>query len=50
MWQMAYTEFYFTDTLWPDFREEQLVEAILEYQRRERRFGKTSDQVQKRNP
>lgn len=50
MWQMAYTEFYFTDTLWPDFREEQLIEAILEYQRRERRFGKTSDQVQKRKP
>jgi undecaprenyl diphosphate synthase len=48
MWQMAYTEFYFTDTLWPDFREEQLVEAILEFQRRERRFGLTSDQVQKR--
>jgi undecaprenyl diphosphate synthase len=48
MWQMAYTEFYFTDTLWPDFREEQLIEAILEYQRRERRFGLTSDQVQKR--
>lgn len=50
MWQMAYTEFYFTDTLWPDFREEQLIEAILEYQRRERRFGKTSDQVHKRKP
>jgi undecaprenyl diphosphate synthase len=49
MWQMAYTEFYFTDTLWPEFREEQLVEAILEYQRRERRFGLTSDQVQKRS-
>ncbi len=48
MWQMAYTEFYFTDTLGPDFREEQLIEAILEYQRRERRFGMTSDQVQKR--
>jgi undecaprenyl diphosphate synthase len=48
MWQMAYTEFYFTDTLWPDFREEQLIDAILEYQRRERRFGLTSDQVQKR--
>ncbi|HTZ40149.1 MAG TPA: isoprenyl transferase [Syntrophales bacterium] len=48
MWQMAYTEFYFTDTLWPDFREEQLIEAILEFQRRERRFGLTSDQVQKR--
>ncbi|HET6489420.1 MAG TPA: isoprenyl transferase [Syntrophales bacterium] len=49
MWQMAYTEFYFTDTLWPDFREEQLIEAILEYQRRERRFGLTSDQVHKRS-
>jgi undecaprenyl diphosphate synthase len=48
MWQMAYTEFYFTDTLWPDFREEQLIEAILEFQRRERRFGLTSDQLQKR--
>ncbi len=48
MWQTAYTEFYFTDTLWPDFREEQLIEAILEFQRRERRFGLTSDQVQKR--
>jgi undecaprenyl diphosphate synthase len=48
LWQMAYTEFYFTDTLWPDFREEQLIEAILEFQRRERRFGLTSDQVQKR--
>jgi undecaprenyl diphosphate synthase len=48
MWQTAYTEFYFTDTLWPDFREEQLIEAILEFQRRERRFGMTSDQVQKR--
>jgi undecaprenyl diphosphate synthase len=48
MWQMAYTEFYFTDTLWPDFRDEQLIEAILEYQRRERRFGMISDQVHKR--
>jgi undecaprenyl diphosphate synthase len=48
LWQMAYTEFYFTDTLWPDFREEQLVEAISGYQKRERRFGLTSDQVQKR--
>jgi undecaprenyl diphosphate synthase len=48
MWQMAYTEFYFTDTLWPDFREKQLIEGILEFQRRERRFGLTSDQLQKR--
>ena len=38
LWQMAYTEFYFTDTLWPDFREEQLIEAILEFQRRETTF------------
>ena len=48
LWQMAYTEFYFTDILWPDFREEQLIEAISVYQKRERRFGLTSDQVQKR--
>ncbi|MRR37169.1 isoprenyl transferase [bacterium] len=48
LWQMAYTEFYFTDILWPDFREEQLIEAISGYQKRERRFGLTSDQVQKR--
>ncbi|MCU0532068.1 MAG: undecaprenyl diphosphate synthase family protein, partial [Syntrophales bacterium] len=39
---------YFTETLWPDFREEQLIEAILEYQKRERRFGLTSDQLQKK--
>jgi undecaprenyl diphosphate synthase len=45
---MAYTEFYFTDILWPDFREEQLIEAIAEYQKRERRFGLTSDQVQRK--
>jgi len=44
---MAYTEFYFTETLWPDFREEQLLEALLEYQKRERRFGQTSAQLQK---
>ena len=48
LWQMAYTEFYFTDILWPDFREEQLIEAIIEYQKRERRFGLTSDQVQRK--
>ncbi len=47
LWQMAYTEFYFTDVLWPDFRREHLMKAISEYQRRERRFGLTSDQVQK---
>jgi len=46
LWQCAYTEFYFTGTFWPDFGEEALYEAILEYQRRERRFGKTSEQIE----
>lgn len=45
LWQMAYTEFYFTDVLWPDFREQHLLEAIADYQQRERRFGMTSDQL-----
>ena len=45
LYQLAYAEFYFTPTLWPDFRKDNLYEAILEYQRRERRFGKTSEQV-----
>jgi len=45
LWQMAYTEFYFTDVLWPDFDENELYKAIHEYQKRERRFGKTSEQV-----
>lgn len=45
LWQVAYSEFYFTDTLWPDFRKEALYEAVLDYQNRERRFGKTSEQV-----
>jgi undecaprenyl diphosphate synthase len=45
LYQMAYTEFYFTDILWPDFREADLLTAIAEYQRRERRFGMTSEQV-----
>ena len=47
LWQIAYTEFYFTDVLWPDFRRDDLMEAIAEYQMRERRFGLTSDQLQK---
>jgi undecaprenyl diphosphate synthase len=47
LWQIAYTEFYFTDVLWPDFRKEDLLAAIAEFQRRERRFGLTSDQVRK---
>lgn len=45
LWQMAYTELYFTDTLWPDFRQENLFEAIVDYQKRERRFGKISEQL-----
>lgn len=45
LWQIAYTELYFTETLWPDFRKEHLFEAIVDYQRRERRFGKTSEQL-----
>ena len=45
LYQLAYAELYFTDTLWPDFRKENLYEAILDYQGRERRFGKTGDQL-----
>jgi undecaprenyl diphosphate synthase len=45
LWQIAYAELYFTEKLWPDFRREDLYEAILDYQKRERRFGKTSEQV-----
>ncbi len=45
LWQLAYSELYFTDTLWPDFRKEEFYAAILDYQNRERRFGKTSEQV-----
>jgi undecaprenyl diphosphate synthase len=45
LWQSAYAEFYFTDVLWPDFREQHLVEALQSYQSRERRFGKTSEQL-----
>ncbi len=45
LWQMAYTELYFTETLWPDFNKEELIRAIGEFQRRERRFGLTSDQL-----
>jgi len=46
LWQIAYTELYFTKTLWPDFRREHLYEALLNYQCRERRFGKTTEQLQ----
>ena len=45
LWQLSYAEFFFTDVFWPDFREENFYEAILYYQRRERRFGKTSEQL-----
>ncbi|MBO0591883.1 isoprenyl transferase [Cellulophaga sp. E16_2] len=45
LWQIAYAELYFTNVLWPDFTEQHLVEAILNYQNRERRFGKTSEQL-----
>lgn len=45
LWQCAYSELYFTDTLWPDFDGEELAKAICDYQNRERRFGKTSEQV-----
>ncbi len=45
LWQMAYAELYFTNVLWPDFRQEHFYDAIIEYQNRERRFGKTSEQI-----
>ena len=47
LWQMAYTELYFTPTLWPDFRKQDLDNAIADYQKRERRYGKTGDQIKK---
>jgi undecaprenyl diphosphate synthase len=46
LYQLAYAELYFTSTRWPDFRKEHLYEAILDFQKRERRFGKTGEQVQ----
>ncbi|MEL0645274.1 isoprenyl transferase [Olleya sp. Ti.3.14] len=45
LWQIAYAELYFTPVLWPDFTKQHLCEAIIEYQKRERRFGKTSEQI-----
>ena len=47
LWQIAYSEFYFTEILWPDFNRENLYEAILDYQSRERRFGMVSEQIEK---
>jgi undecaprenyl diphosphate synthase len=46
LWQLAYTEFYFTEKFWPDFDREELYQSILTYQARERRFGKTTEQIQ----
>ena len=45
LWQVAYAELYFTNILWPDFRKEHFFDAIIDYQNRERRFGKTSEQL-----
>ena len=45
LWEIAYAELFFTPVLWPDFRKENLFEAILDFQSRERRFGKTSEQI-----
>ncbi|MCK4407025.1 MAG: undecaprenyl diphosphate synthase family protein, partial [Bacteroidales bacterium] len=47
LWQIAYSELYFTPKLWPDFRKEDLYEAILNFQNRERRFGMISEQIKK---
>jgi undecaprenyl diphosphate synthase len=48
LWQLAYTELYFTEVLWPDFRKDNFYDAIVNYQNRERRFGKTSDQLEEK--
>ena len=45
LWQSAYTEFYMTDIHWPDFREKELLDSIIDYQMRQRRFGKISEQI-----
>ncbi len=50
LWQLAYTEFYFTDALWPDFGAQALLEAFASYRRRERRFGRTSEQLAPEQP
>ncbi len=50
LWQLAYTEFYFTETLWPDFDQAAFAQAISSYQQRERRFGRTSEQLQPTEP
>ncbi|MEM9985141.1 MAG: undecaprenyl diphosphate synthase family protein, partial [Bacteroidota bacterium] len=48
LWEIAYTEIYFTPKFWPDFRRDDLYEAILDFQKRERRFGQISEQIQTR--
>jgi undecaprenyl diphosphate synthase len=48
LWQLAYSELYFTDTLWPDFDDQAFEQAIQSYQQRERRFGRTSEQLTKK--
>jgi len=50
LWQIAYTELYFTKTLWPDFGKEELIQALLDYQTRERRFGLTTSQIREDFP
>lgn len=50
LWQIAYSELYFTDILWPDFGKKEYADAIIDYQQRERRYGKTSEQVKADNP
>lgn len=50
LWQAAYAEFFFTDTLWPDFREEALLDALIDYQSRQRRFGLTGAQISAQSP
>ena len=47
LWEIAYSEIHFTDTLWPDFKKDGFYKAILDYQGRERRFGKTAAQLEK---
>ena len=47
LWQIAYTEIYVTNTLWPDFRRDELIQILYDYQKRERRFGVTGDQIKK---
>ncbi len=47
LWQIAYTEIYVTETLWPDFREREFLDAIMHFQRRERRFGRTGEQAER---